>query len=131
MKYSKNKVEQYHYEEIVHILLILTSDLSKYNEDDLVAFSESIEGRIDILFTKEFLSTLDKTFGFTDEIINQLIIFKKKVTDLYESQWHNKFKTFKENYSDIRLLASEILKALEIEYIDPKRFSDEHLKINW
>jgi hypothetical protein len=49
------KIEKYHFEEIILILLILKSDLSNYDKDDLKCFSESIEGRIEVLFKKDFL----------------------------------------------------------------------------
>jgi len=132
MKKMKNdKIERYHFEEIVLILLILASDLSKYVEDDLESFSESIEGRIEVLFTKDFLSSFNEYYGINDKIAFELEELKNHVIKLYASQWIKKLISSNKEIAFIRLNASKILNELKIRNKDPKKFSEEHLNINW
>lgn len=128
---KNEKIEKYHFEEIIFILLILTSELSKYDEEDLMSFSESIEGRVEVLFTKNFLSTLNKSFGITPNIISDLEKLKKSVIKLYEPQWIKKLLGINQEIAAIRLSASQILDSLKINKTDPKKFSEKHLNINW
>ncbi|MDR6560480.1 MULTISPECIES: hypothetical protein [unclassified Arcicella] len=132
MKNDKNsKIEKFHFEEILLILMILASDLSKYDEDDLGCFSESIEGRIEVLFTKDFLSSLNSNFGITDDNIVELDKLRNLVVKLYESQWSKKLIGANREIDIIRFSASQILDDLKVMNREPKNFSDEHLNINW
>ena len=45
---TEYKIKKFHYEEILLILFICASDISKYQDDDLVIFTEAIEGRIEV-----------------------------------------------------------------------------------
>lgn len=128
---KNDKIERYHFEEIVLILLILASDLSNYVGDDLESFSESIEGRIEVLFTRDFLSSFNKDYGINDKMTFELEELKNQVIKLYESQWIKKMIGSNQEISLIRLKASKILNELKIKNNDPKKFSEEHLNINW
>ncbi len=89
---KKQKIEKYHFEEIIYILLILSSNLSTYDEDELVNFTEDIEGRVDELFSKDFFLNLNKIYGIDDIIIKYLEEIKEIITAMYEPQWHTKLK---------------------------------------
>jgi len=131
IRMKNDKIERYHFEEIVLILLILASDLSNYVGDDLESFSESIEGRIEVLFTRDFLSSFNKDYGINDKMTFELEELKNQVIKLYESQWIKKMIGSNQEISLIRLKASKILNELKIKNNDPKKFSEEHLNINW
>lgn len=128
---KKDRIEKYHFEEIVLILLILASELSKYDEDDLTSFGESIEGRIDMLFTKEFLSSLSNKYGINENTIIEFERLKNHVVRLYESQWIKKFASLNLKNNMIRQTAINLLRVLKIKEYDPKKFSEEHLDIDW
>lgn len=128
---EKDKIYKYHFEEIVFILLILASELSKYNKDELDSFNEAIEGRIEVLFNRDFLLNLGEKYGITDNVISELEDLKELVVSLYESQWMKKLLRKTKQIEMIRSIANGILKTLRIESTDPKRFSDEHLTIDW
>jgi hypothetical protein len=133
MTKSKNdKIKKYHFEEIVLILLVLASDLSRYDEDIISSFSEDIEGRIEVLFTKDFLSSLSDDFGISEVIILELEKLKNLVIGLYGSQWvKKKLINSNEETTIIKVSASHILDKLKIEKHDPKEFSEKHLNIDW
>ena len=131
IRMKNDKIERYHFEEIVLILLILASDLSNYVGDDLESFSESIEGRIEVLFTRDFLSSFNKDYGINDKMTFELEELKNQVIKLYESQWIKKMIGSNQEISLIRLKASKILNELKIKNNDPKKFSEGHLNINW
>jgi len=123
-----DKIEQYHYEEIILILLIIVSDLSNYEEEDLILFTEDIEGRIDVLFNKDFLSQLNNKYGFTNEIIVQLENISREIQKLYGSQWHKKLPKLS---FDLKYLANRCLSLLKTKYIEPKLYIESHLDVNW
>lgn len=125
-----SKLKKYHFEEIVLILLILNSDLTKYSKDDLVLFTEFIEGRIDVLFIREFLSVYSDGYGFTGIVISKLEELKSLLTDIYEPEWHKKFIEHSLEMSKARILASQLLFSLGIEYEEPFHYLQEHLHLN-
>lgn len=128
---KNKKVEKYHFEEIILILLILASDLSKYDEDDLEVFGEDIEGRIDILFTRDFLLSLNQDYGINDSVALELEKLKYFVINLYERNWIHKLIEPNQEINAIRQSASKILDVLKIRQKDIKKFSEEHLNIDW
>ena len=126
------KMEKYYFEEIILILLILKSDLSTYSYDDLMSFNECIEGRIEVLFTKDFLLSLNEVYVFNSVIIDVFEKLKNDVIILYESQWFKKLAETSPEIVSIRLHASMILAELKIsDKEDPKKFSETHLNIDW
>jgi hypothetical protein len=127
----KEKIEKYHYEEIILILLILSTEFSKYNEDDFSSFSESIEGRIEFLFTKDFLSSLSKDYCINNDISLELETLKILVIKQYESQWIKKLQGSSKEVDLIRKIASKVLEDLKVKKIDPIKYSEEHLNIDW
>lgn len=127
---KEDKIEKYHFEEIVFILLILATDLSKY-EGETDSFGESIEGRIEVLFTRNFLTSLDKKYGVTDEIGKSLEMLKSMVVSLYEPNWTRKLFEPNKGVDEIRVKASQVLGVLKIDIIDPLKFLDDHLIVDW
>ncbi len=125
------KIEKYHFEEIILILLILKSDLSNYDKDDLKCFSESIEGRIEVLFKKDFLYSFNQEYGITECVVLELEKIKKEVIKLYESNWIEKLLELNLEINLIKQIASEILDNLKVNESDPKKFSENHLNIDW
>ncbi|MBC8882563.1 hypothetical protein H9X57_01570 [Flavobacterium piscinae] len=128
---KNKKLEKYHFEEIVLILLILATDLSNYDENNLELFGEDIEGRIESLFTKEFLNSLDKKYGFDDKIIFKLEELKLIVINLYESNWIKKLTYTNIEIDKIKIKSISILKDLKISYVEPEKFAESHLNIEW
>lgn len=131
MRSVKEKIENFHFDEIVLILLILTSDLSKYDQDLLSTFDECIEGRIEVLFTKDFLFSLNKDYGISDSIVNDLVELEILVTNLYESGWFSKLAKPNHKPDVIKQYATKVLDELNIRERDPKKFLDEHFEIDW
>lgn len=128
----KNKIAKYHYEEIVLILLILSSDLSMYEEEDLVSFTEAIEGRIGILFEKEFLKSYEKKWDVMSPLIEDFEILRLKTEALFSPQWHIKLKAASDsNIDEIKGIATRVLKGLGVEYVEPKSYSETHLDVDW
>lgn len=128
---KNNKIEKYHFEEIILILLILKSELSNYDKDDLKCFSESIEGRIEVLFKKDFLFSLNREYGINNDIALELEKIKNFVVKLYESNWIEKLRELNQEVNLIRQSSSKILDDLNVSENDPKKFSEDHLNIDW
>lgn len=81
----EEKLTKYHREEIIFILLILAENLSEYENEDLVCFTEAIEGRIDELFKSEKIILFLKEYEINNEIIQKMQVLKSEVTNLYTS----------------------------------------------
>jgi hypothetical protein len=131
MDAQKKKIERYHYDEMVFILLILASDLSQYHDDLILCFAEEIEGTMDTVFGREFLESLDHQYALTPEIIDRLESLMKDVQALYAPGWSELLKQPKKLIS-IRRMADKILKDLGIDHVDPMSYNDVHLEgVDW
>lgn len=128
---QKNKIEKYHFDEIILILLILVTDLSGYSRGDRSNFSEAIEGEIDILFHRDFLLSLDKKYGVSNDMIPDFERLIALVENLYESQWTLKLATKHPEIEKIRIIASRLLDDLKITYTEPIKFVEDHFEIDW
>lgn len=122
----EEKLTKYHKEEIIFILLILAENLSEYENEDLVCFTEAIEGRIDELFKSEKIILFLKEYEINNEIIQKMQVLKSEVTNLYTSQWHQKLKN-QEKMQNIKILATQILKMLNISEEKPLKYLETHL----
>lgn len=122
----EEKIINYHKEEIIYILLILSEDLHLYKEDDLVSFTEAIEGRIDELFQKENIIYFLKEYKINDNVIQEIENLKNKVINLYAPQWRNKLAS-EEEMRDIKTLVTQILETLNIPKIKPLQYLENHL----
>jgi hypothetical protein len=126
-----SKMEQQRFDRILHILFVLITDLSKYSRDDVSNFNESIEGYIELYFSREFLIEFDEKYHITEEIIVDLEDLMSRVTSLYDSRWMKKLQEDSEEIKQIRSIASRVLDTLGVAYVDPAAFSDEHLNYDW
>lgn len=122
----EEKLIKYHKEEIIFILLILAENLSEYKNEDLVCFSEAIEGRIDELFKSEKIILFLKEYAINDEIIQKMQVLRSEVTNLYTSQWHQKLKN-EEKMQNIKILTTQILEMLNISKEKPLKYLENHL----
>ncbi|HVU56936.1 MAG TPA: hypothetical protein VHD83_17865 [Puia sp.] len=122
------RYKKYHYEEILLILFICSSNLNQYSEEDLVDFSEDIEGRIEDLFEPEFLKSLDGFIETDESIIRDFNELKVRLINMYDSEWHEKLRDSAIN-KDLTTMAAHILNKLEVSYIEPKLFKEEYLNI--
>lgn len=126
IKLMDEKIIKYHKEEIIYILLILSEDLSLYNNDDLVGFTEAIEGRIDELFQRENIIYFLNEYEINDSIAKEMEFLKNRVVCLYSPQWSKKL-TNKEEMRDIKILSTQILGKLKIKRIKPLQYLENHL----
>lgn len=124
----EEKITKYHKEEIIYILLILSEDLYLYKEDDLVCFTEAIEGRIDELFQRENIIYFLKEYKINDNIIKEMETLKDKVICLYSPQWREKLAN-EEEMQDIKKLSTKILEILNIPKIKPLQYLENHLSL--
>lgn len=122
----EEKLTKYHREEIIFILLILAENLSEYENEDLVCFTEAIEGRIDELFKSEKIILFLKEYEINNEIIQKMQVLKSEVINLYTSQWHQKLKN-QEKMQNIKILATQILEMLNISKEKPLKYLETHL----
>lgn len=122
----EEKLTKYHKEEIIFILLILAENLSEYENEDLVCFTEAIEGRIDELFKSEKIILFLKEYEINNEIIQKMQVLKSEVINLYTSQWHQKLKS-QEKMQNIKILATQILEMLNISKEKPLKYLETHL----
>lgn len=120
------KIIKYHKEEIIYILLILSEDLSLYDNDDLVGFAEAIEGRIDELFQRENIIYFLEEYEINDTIVKEMKTLKDKVMCLYSPQWREKLAN-QEEMQDIKILSTRILEMLNIKKIKPLQYLENHL----
>lgn len=122
----EEKIINYHKEEIIYILLILSDDLFLYDKDDLVNFTEAIEGRIDELFQRENIIYFLKEYEINDKVIEEIEKLKNKVIYLYSPQWRDKLAN-EEEMQDIKKLSTKILEILNIPKVKPLQYLENHL----
>lgn len=122
----EEKLTKYHREEIIFILLILAENLSEYENEDLVCFTEAIEGRIDELFKSEKIIVFLKEYEINNEIIQKMQVLRSEVTNLYTSQWHQKLKN-EDKMQHIKIIATQILEMLNISKEKPLKYLETHL----
>jgi len=128
MPFTKDKIQKFHFDEIQLILFIGATDLSKYDDDNLISFTECIEGRIEVLLQPEYIKSLNKLIFIEDEIIE---VFKKLADNyikIYSKQWHKKMRNLND-WSTVHSLSIEILQKLNIKYQEPQHFMDNNFDI--
>jgi len=104
--------------------------LSNYDDDDLVDFAEDIEGRIEVLFTREYLLGLADYFQITPDIIRDFQSLKSFLVSLYGSGWSGKMKD-KTVWKNANVIGHQILRSLNLSLVEPKKFAENHLDIDW
>src|SRR5688572_8528485 len=122
---NEEKIKKFHYEEILLILYICSTDLSEYDDDDLVIFTEDIEGRVEVLFEPDFLRELAPFLYVNDQILSDFKQLRDILVGLYESQWHRKLRESELN-NNLRAIAEKILNTLNVDYVEPNTFKDNN-----
>ena len=128
---NAQELKRFHLDEIRLILFICASDLSNYADNELVSFSEDIEGRIDVLFESTFLHSITDFINIDNDTIQDFQKLRNTLTNLYSNQWHNKMRDNKTHWFNVRILSLDILQKLRLEYIEPLTFVKNNLDINW
>jgi hypothetical protein len=123
------KIKRYHSNEIRLILFICATDLTNYDSENLIIFTECIEGRIEVLLTPEYLKSLNEFIILDDSALKKLQEIKALLQRQYSSQWHQKMTD--SNWIDLNKLSREILTLLKMEYQEPLPFMENNLEVDW
>lgn len=127
----KRELLKFHYEEIVFVLMILSSKLKKYNDEDLMLFAEAIH-RLDVLSEFDFLSKLNVINSAIDKnLIQKIIELHKNISQLYSGQWYKKMATENLILKKSSILASHILEDLQEDLIEPIEYADNKMNVDW
>ena len=113
------------------ILFICATDLSSYDDEVLVLFTEAIEGVIDYLFIDNELLKLTAILGIDNYIIKQMETLRIMVMKLYSPQWSRKLKMNTPEWKNIQFFARSILENLNFKYEEPALYMATHLEIDW
>ena len=125
------KIKRFHFDEIRLILFICATDLTKYADEELVNFTEAIEGRIETLFEPTFLSSISDFIQIDKDIIKDFQKLRNTLTNLYLSQCQKKMNDNKTYWFTVRLLSLDILQKVRLDYIEPLTFLENNLEIDW
>lgn len=125
-----NRILKYHKAEVVFILLILSSELETYDRDQLVSFTEAIEGRIEEVFTKEFIENISVVMEILPDTVEKIVCLKELVVALYAPQWNRKLGIQDEQMRAINFLAKWVLDDLNIPFEDPIVYASNHLELD-
>lgn len=127
----KREILRFHYEEIVYILMILNTDLKTYSEEDLKIFAEGIH-RLDILSKKDFLTKLEKINPYIDNnVVNAILELQRKISNIYSKEWHKILANGHETLDESRILSRALLKDLQEEYMEPLRYMENYMNVDW
>ncbi len=127
----KREILKFHYEEIVFVLMILSSELKKYNEDDLMLFAEAIH-RLDDLSKFDFLCRLNAINpNLNSNVIQKITELHKIISQLYSGQWYKKMASENLILKKSSILASQILENLQEDYIEPIEYADNKMNVDW
>ncbi|MDI9869002.1 hypothetical protein [Flectobacillus roseus] len=124
----RRNVLQFHYEEIVFILMILaTTDLKDYHEGDLMNFAEAIL-RLDSLADKDFLKQLKPINNkINNYVINRLIELQRELSSLYDSKLHKALSKESSTMSKCLIISRQLLMRLNEEYTEPTKYAEKHM----
>ncbi|QOG89647.1 hypothetical protein HUE46_06260 [Flavobacterium columnare] len=127
----EKKILKFHFEEIIFILLILSTDLKDYEKSDLKLFAEAIQ-RIDSLFTENFLEQL-KTIGleFDNNDLKKFIELKEKIQQIYSYHWYEKLLIDSQQMLEIKEISKFLLEKTNVKYVEPIVYSESHMNIDW
>jgi len=126
----KQEILQFHYEELIYILMILSSDLKKYKEEELIIFAEAIT-RLETLSDIKFLKKLKLINpNFNEEIIKKVINLKKILSEIYTGQWYKKLKN-NNIINKAFAVSKKILEELKEEYVEPIEYSRKNMEVKW
>jgi len=127
----KRKILKFHYEELIYVLMILSTNLKYYSEEDLKCFSEAIH-RLDTLSESEFLKELRLINPkIDDETILNVFDLHTTISKLYSGPLYNKLTEESSVLERSILLSKKILNKLDQEYIEPIKYAENNMDVNW
>ena len=125
------KALKFHYEEIVFILMILATDLRGYIDGDLKNFAEAIH-RIDTLSEPDFLKKLSSLNpNIDDNLSSKILELQNTISKLYSGNWYKTLTSEHEIIKRSRDLSKELLGELSEIYVEPIRYSEENMDVDW
>lgn len=119
---TEDIIKIYHRQEVVLILFICASDLSNESKENLILYTEAIEGRIDELFERNILKKLFD--NLTQNCLKVFFELKKEIMILYSSNWSSKIADDFQS-KNINSNANFLLNELKIAYEKPLEFMDK------
>tara|TARA_Y100000782_G_scaffold81287_1_gene87942 strand:- start:346 stop:732 length:387 start_codon:yes stop_codon:yes gene_type:complete len=127
----KRELLKFHYEEIVYVLMILATNLKGYSEEDLKSFAEAIH-RLDTLSKPEFLKELKLINPkIDDDIISNFVDLQSTVSELYSGQWYKALAKESSVLNKSSLLSKQLLNKLGEGYIEPIKYGENSMNVNW
>jgi len=127
----KKEILKFHYEEIVYVLLILATNLKGYSEEDLKNFAEAIH-RLDTLSKQGILKELKLINPKIDDyFISNLIELQRILSKLYSGQWYKELVQNSSVMDSSCLLSRQLLNKLDQEYIEPIKYAENSMDVNW
>lgn len=122
---------KFHYEEIVYVLMILSTNIEGYSEEDLKNFAEAIH-RLDTLSNTEFLLKLKLINPKIDEnFISKLFELQRIISELYSGQWYKLLTKDSIVLEKCLLISKQLLDILGEGYIDPIKYAENNMDINY
>ena len=115
----------------MNILFICATDLSNYEAEILIIFTECIEGRIEVLFEPAFLVGLSNHFKLNSRSLTNFARLKNMLICLYASRWSKKMNDKELYWNKVNIISNEIIGQLNLEYVEPLYFMKNHLNIDW
>ncbi|MBX7155021.1 MAG: hypothetical protein K1X91_08650 [Bacteriodetes bacterium] len=123
--------DNYYFNYTILILLILSTNLTQYQYDEIENFGEVIENYIEVLFNREFLYNNPSIINIDEVLMSKFVALKLSVILLYSPEWTIKLKLNSIQVEEIRTKARNILEELQIEYIEPLKFARQFISIDW
>jgi hypothetical protein len=127
----KKELFKFHYEEIVYVLMILSTNLKGYSEENLKSFAEAIH-RLDTLSKPDFMKELKLINPrIDDDIILKIIDLQSVISRLYAGQWYKKLVKESSILNISFFLSKQLLNKLGERYIEPIKYAEKKMDVNW
>ena len=127
----KIEILTFHYEEMVYALNIMATNLKRYHEEDLMNFAEAIH-RFDSLADPDFLINLRVINPhLNNDLISKILRLKSVISQIFSSLWYKKLVVESDVLNESHVLSTQLLKDLGEEYIEPKKYADQSMDVNW
>lgn len=111
--------------------MILAPNLKGYSVEDLKSFAEAIH-RLDTLSKPEFLKDLKLINPKLDnEVKSQLDELQSTISELYSGQWYIELNKDSSIMGESFLLSRQILNKLSEVYIEPTKYAENSMDVNW
>lgn len=128
---QNKKILKFHYEELVFVLMILSTNLKEYEHGDILNFNEAIL-RLETLAEVEFLKKINQiNSNINHSTIPKIVDLRDKYFNLKSIRLYDSMLNESENLFEISLLAREILNLLDEIYIEPKLYAENHMDVTW